>query len=125
LSGDNGEVWVANAFGNNNVFEDEASGSTELAEVLPDVAFRWRLETLSRQRSRDDEGLPARNSPFSFIPAAPSLTKAGGRLFYGIVASIALYPRSISPERLDRRIPRSHGAVVTSKDNVAEYRIDI
>jgi hypothetical protein len=34
-------------------FEDEDSDSTELAEVLPDVAFA--LTSCARQRSRDDE----------------------------------------------------------------------
>ncbi len=49
-----------------------------------------------------------------------------GRFFFTTaLRSVSLYLRAISPERLDQRIPRSHGAVVTPKDNVAEHRIDI
>jgi hypothetical protein len=36
-------------------FEDEDSGSTELAEVLPDEAFALSAPISVRERSRDDE----------------------------------------------------------------------
>jgi hypothetical protein len=38
-----------------NTVEDEDSGSTELAEVLPDEAFALSAANSVRERSRDDE----------------------------------------------------------------------
>src|SRR5258707_8120136 len=59
-------------------FEHEDSDSTELAEVLPDVAFAVEGRELCGQRSRDDEGRGRDVTPGAYLlDDAPDSTAKG------------------------------------------------